>query len=101
MIGDDHEIRDGWGSFARQPDAGGMLPGRKIHEKYHAFFADARDVARHFQMVHNPPPALGLSQPLRASRSLCRLLTPRAEVDHNAMPFVFRAAQRWWLSTTR
>lgn len=60
MLWDDHEIRDGWGSLAcDSPTLAGkeeFKRGRKMHEKFNAYFEDARDVYWHFQMCHNPSP---------------------------------------------
>jgi hypothetical protein len=82
MMWDDHDIRDGWGSFA--PDSATLSDryplGQPIHEKYAAYFRDALDVFWHFQMVHNPPP----------------LVSPGYKSSQNpgtAMPFVFRVGR--------
>jgi hypothetical protein len=77
MIWDDHEIRDGWGSWA--PDSPTMLAryarGAKIFARHDAFFRDARDVYYHFQMSHNP----SVNVPLAGERT--------------AMPFAVRCGR--------
>jgi hypothetical protein len=62
MMWDDHDIRDGWGSFAPDsPTLAALYPrGKPIFDQYNAFFEDARDVSWHFQMSHNPPPATNI-----------------------------------------
>jgi len=74
MVWDDHEIRDGWGSFAADsPVLADKYPrGAKIFDRHNNFFNDARDVYWHFQMAHNPP----LPLPVGGNRF--------------AMPFVFQ-----------
>ena len=63
MIGDDHDIRDGWGSFAADsPTLAAKYPrGTKIFEKHNNFFLDAQDVYWHFQMAHNPAPSISIN----------------------------------------
>ena len=73
MTWDDHEIRDGWGSWA--PDSPTMAAryprGESIYARHAAYFGDARDVYWHFQMAHNPP------------------VDPPAPGERKAMPFTF------------
>jgi len=75
MTWDDHDIRDGWGSFAgdsatlaaEHPDS------EHIYRRYRSYFDDCYDAFYHFQAVHNPPVA-----PMAGSK---------------ALPFVFRAGR--------
>jgi hypothetical protein len=55
MLWSDHEIRDGWGSWASDsPTLQAKYPnGAAIAAQYNAFFEDARKVYWHFQMCHN------------------------------------------------
>ncbi len=55
MLWSDHEIRDGWGSWASDsPTLQAKYPkGAAIAEKYNAYFEDARKLYWHFQMCHN------------------------------------------------
>jgi hypothetical protein len=55
MLWSDHEIRDGWGSWASDsPTLQAKYPkGAAIAAKYNAYFEDARKVYWHFQMCHN------------------------------------------------
>jgi hypothetical protein len=57
MVWSDHEIRDGWGSWASDsPTLQAKYPkGAAIAEQYNAYFEDARKVYWHFQMCHNFP----------------------------------------------
>jgi hypothetical protein len=57
MMWSDHEIRDGWGSWASDsPTLQAKYPkGAAITAKYNAYFEDARKVYWHFQMCHNFP----------------------------------------------
>lgn len=90
MIWDDHEIRDGWGSWA--PDSPTMAAryrrGRKIFRRHDAFFKDARDVYLHFQMAHNPPVDLPVATErkampivMRCGRLLLLALDSRGDRD--------------------
>jgi hypothetical protein len=82
MMWDDHDIRDGWGSFAADSATlADLYPrGAPIHEKYANYFRDAYDVFLHFQMSHNPPRlTFGDYKP--------------AKNPGTAMPFVFRAGR--------
>jgi PhoD-like phosphatase len=56
MMWDDHDIRDGWGSWASDsPTLAERYPrGRRIFERYNKYFEDARHVAWHCQLAHNP-----------------------------------------------
>jgi hypothetical protein len=55
MLWSDHEIRDGWGSWASDsPTLQALYPkGAAIAAQYNAYFEDARKVYWHFQMCHN------------------------------------------------
>jgi hypothetical protein len=55
MLWSDHEIRDGWGSWASDsPTLQAKYPkGAEIAAQYNAYFEDARKVYWHFQMCHN------------------------------------------------
>jgi len=55
MLWSDHEIRDGWGSWASDsPTLQAQYPkGAEIAAQYNAFFEDARKLYWHFQMCHN------------------------------------------------
>lgn len=81
MMGDDHDFRDGWGSWATDsPTLAARYPkGKKIADQYSTFFEDARDVFWHFQMCHNPtslvkaPPARGTRQAMPVAFQCGRL----------------------------
>jgi len=55
MLWSDHEIRDGWGSWASDsPTLQARYPrGAEIAAEYNAYFEDARKLYWHFQMCHN------------------------------------------------
>jgi hypothetical protein len=55
MLWSDHEIRDGWGSWASDSPTlqAGFPKGAAIAAQYNSFFEDARKVYWHFQMCHN------------------------------------------------
>jgi len=55
MLWSDHEIRDGWGSWASDsPTLQAQYPkGAEIAALYNAFFEDARKLYWHFQMCRN------------------------------------------------
>ncbi|MGH9320587.1 MAG: alkaline phosphatase D family protein [Vicinamibacteria bacterium] len=55
MLWSDHEIRDGWGSWASDsPTLQARYPkGAHIAAEYNAYFEDARKLYWHFQMCHN------------------------------------------------
>lgn len=61
MTWDDHDIRDGWGSFAADsPTLAALYPvAEPIHQRFRAFFNDAADVYYHFQACRNPGEAAG------------------------------------------
>ncbi|HEU0142339.1 MAG TPA: alkaline phosphatase D family protein [Bryobacteraceae bacterium] len=82
MVWDDHDIRDGWGSWAGEsPTLQAKYPrGAPITEQYSRYFDDARDIYWHFQMTHNPPPLFGPS-------------TPPVTGERRAMPFAFRCGR--------
>jgi len=97
MMWDDHDIRDGWGSFAPDsPTLSARYPwSEPIHKKYAAYFEDARDVYWHFQMVHNPPPLINTTlQP--QPPIVYQVVTPPYAASNSpvaAMPFVFRVGR--------
>lgn len=90
MLWDDHEVRDGWGSFAPDsPTLGRRFPlGAPIHATHASYFRDARDVYWHFQMVHNPVAGFdGVASP-----SLQPVPSPPfAAAAWPAMPYVLRS----------
>lgn len=81
MMWDDHEIRDGWGSWAGDsPTLAARYPrGAEFAAACNAFFEDARDLYYHFQMSHNPPPPDALPLPPYGVR--------------RGLPFVFRCGR--------
>jgi hypothetical protein len=82
MMWDDHDIRDGWGSWAGDsPTMQAKYPrGVAIAAQYSHYFDDARDIYWHFQMVHNPAPLFGP-------------LTPPITGERRAMPFAIRCGR--------
>ncbi len=94
MMWDDHDIRDGWGSFAQDsPTLVGRFPrGQEIHTRFNEYFEDARDVYWHFQGCHNPirNPALDPLVPNPLPNYIDR---PPAPGQRRAMPFVFRCGR--------
>ena len=58
MMWDDHDVRNGWGSFAPDsPTLAARYPqAESIHAKYSAYFGDARYVYWHFQVCSGPWP---------------------------------------------
>jgi hypothetical protein len=72
MMCDDHEFRDGWGSWAPDsPTLAAKYPrGATIAAKYNTFFEDARDVYWHFQMCRNPLPPLSTAPPRGVRKAL-------------------------------
>ena len=87
MTWDDHDIRDGWGSFAGESATlVAQYPHAKpIYERYRAFFKDAADVYYHFQACRNPGRALegSYAHPFafRCGRLLVVVLDSRGERD--------------------
>jgi hypothetical protein len=55
MMWDDHDIRDGWGTWASDSPTlqQRYSLGAKIAEEFNGYFEDARTVYWHFQMCHN------------------------------------------------
>jgi len=90
MIWDDHEIRDGWGSFAPDsPTMAARFPGsRDIFDRFNAYFEDARDVYWHFQGCHNPVPEPGQDAALPNYVG-----GPPPHGPRRAMPFAFRCGR--------
>lgn len=104
MIWDDHDVRDGWGSWAADsPTMAARYPrGGKIFRRHDAFFADARDVYLHFQMSHNPavawpPPGLRHAIPIvvRCGRVLVVMLDSRGDRDLWRKESPVLGAQQW------
>ncbi len=94
MMWDDHDVRDGWGSFAPDsPTLSLRYPrGKKIFEEYNAYFEDARDVCWHFQHCHNAP--IGVDTTLRPrSKDSQAISSSPAGGTRDAMPFVFRCGR--------
>ncbi len=62
MTWDDHDIRDGWGSFAGDSPtlAAASDEAAAIVAKYRAYFEDAYDVYYHFQTCRNPRGDVGI-----------------------------------------
>ena len=90
MMWDDHEIRDGWGSFAQDsPTLLERFPrGEKIFTRFNEYFEDTRDVYWHFQACHNP------LRDLFPNPSLPNYIDrPPAPGQRRAMPFVFRCGR--------
>ncbi|HEX8150570.1 MAG TPA: alkaline phosphatase D family protein [Pyrinomonadaceae bacterium] len=81
MMWDDHEIHDGWGSWAfDSPTLAAEYPsGAEFAAACDAYFEDARDLYYHFQMSHNPPPPDALPLPPYGVRQ--------------GLPFVFRCGR--------
>jgi hypothetical protein len=81
MMWDDHDIRDGWGSWAcDSPTLAAKYPrGAKFAATCNAYFEDARDVYYHFQMSHNPPQPDALPLPPYGIRG--------------GLPFLFRCGR--------
>jgi len=104
MIWDDHDVRDGWGSWAAEsPTLAQRYPrGEKIFRRHDAFFADARDVYLHFQMSHNPAVDLPLpgqrkAMPLvvRCGRVLVLMLDSRGDRDLWRKESPILGTQQW------
>jgi len=94
MIWDDHEIRDGWGSWASDsPTLRDRYPrGKDIYDHYNDYFEDARDVYWHFQVVHNPRPGIDVLQRPVPAEADQPAIQP-AGGERRAMPFVFRCGR--------
>jgi hypothetical protein len=82
MMWDDHDIRDGWGSWAGDsPTMKAKYPrGAAIADRYSRYFDDARDIYWHFQMAHNPAPLFGP-------------FAPPVTGERRAMPFAIRCGR--------
>jgi hypothetical protein len=81
MMWDDHDIRNGWGSFAPDsPTLAAQYPrGAKVAQQFNAYFEDARDAYWHFQACRNPLPPAALNLPGPGARA--------------GMPFWFRCGR--------
>jgi hypothetical protein len=90
MMWDDHEIRDGWGSFAPDsPTLAARYPGsRDIFDRFNAYFEDTRDVYWHFQGCHNPVPVAGQDPALPNY-----IAGPPPHGQRRAMPYAFRCGR--------
>ena len=104
MVWDDHDVRDGWGSWAAEsPTMAERFPrGAKIFQRHEAFFADARDVYLHFQMSHNPPvelPVTGQHKAMpvvmRCGRVLVVMLDSRGDRDIWRKDFPILGQEQW------
>lgn len=97
MIWDDHDIRDGWGSFA--PDSPTLAqrfdrPGsQRIFRKYERYFEDARHLYWHFQMAHNPPHSADLVSPGSPVASTPETGRAPTVGVRSAMPMTFRCGR--------
>jgi PhoD-like phosphatase len=94
MVWDDHDVRDGWGSFAPDsPTLAEKYPrGKPICEKYNAYFEDTRDVYWHFQMCHNPPHSEHILTP-PATPDPYLVAAPPVPGERKAMPFLFQCGR--------
>jgi hypothetical protein len=92
MIWDDHEIRDGWGSFAPDsPTLRDLYPrGAEIYARYNKYFEDTRDVYWHFQGCHNP---LRLPNEAQDPAIPNYIFSPPQPNERRAMPFAFRCGR--------
>ena len=87
MTWDDHDVRNGWGSFAGDsPSLASRHPrGREIHAGYRAYFEDALNVYYHFQACRNPssslPGSVALPYSFRCGPLQIIVLDTRAERD--------------------
>ncbi len=105
MTWDDHDIRDGWGSFAGDSATLAAESGEagRIHAKYQAFFEDARDVYYHFQACRNPLVQIGgqsLATPYSFRSGRLLVVMPDGRTDRDfARPAnaILGEAQWGWL----
>jgi hypothetical protein len=93
MLWSDHEVRDGWGSWASDsPTLQAKYPkGAQIAAKYNAFFEDARSLYWHFQMCHNfetpiaqpytPGARMAIPVQFRCGRLVVLMLDDRGDRD--------------------
>src|SRR5688572_25416024 len=104
MTWDDHEVRDGWGSWAPDsPTLAQRYPrGEEIYLEHDAFFADARDVYLHFQMSHgvpvNLPPAgerRAMPYALRCGRLMVLMVDSRGARDIWRKKDPILGAEQW------
>ncbi len=90
MMWDDHESRDGWGSFA--PDSPTLVAkypqSQDIFDRFNAYFEDARDAYWHFQGCHNPVRLLGQDPALPNY-----IGGPVSGGIRRAMPYAFRCGR--------
>jgi hypothetical protein len=90
MMWDDHEVRDGWGSWASDsPTLAAKYPqaAKTIFPRVNSYFEDARHVAWNFQLAHNPPE---IKQ--GPGEQPWRLPDPQPNT-RDAYPFVFEAGR--------
>jgi hypothetical protein len=73
MTWDDHDVRNGWGSFAPDsPTLAAHWPrGAAVAALHQRFFGDARDVYYHFQACRNPSSLPGPSDEARPFAFRC------------------------------
>lgn len=94
MMWDDHDIRDGWGSFAADsPTLAGRYPrGKPIYERYNAYFESARKVYWNFQRCLYPPTGVSTLVDPPAPEANPFEPLPGGGV-RRATPFVFRCGR--------
>lgn len=107
MMWDDHEVRDGWGSWASDsPTLATRYPsGAPIAARYGEYFEDARDVFWHFQMSHNsiapdatPPPygtRIGMPFAFRCGRLAVLVVDDRGARDLWRTPNPVLGDEQW------
>jgi hypothetical protein len=101
MTWDDHDIRDGWGSFAGESAtlAAKFPASRPIYDRYRAYFNDAADVYFDFQACRNPGEKLGESNTrpysFRCGRLLVVVLDSRGDRDFARSEFPVSGAEQW------
>ncbi|MGE3986052.1 MAG: alkaline phosphatase D family protein [Dehalococcoidia bacterium] len=104
MTWDDHDIRDGWGSFAADSAtlAAQSPEAQAIHDRYYAYFADAADAYFHFQACRNPGEALAESKArpfaFRCGRLLMVVLDSRGGRDFARPELPVSGPEQWqWI----
>lgn len=99
MTWDDHDIRDGWGSFAADSRylAEQHPQAQPIHERYDAFFRDAADAFEHFQACLAPSAGLTGSRPfaLRCGRLLVVVPDLRSQRDFARPELPVLGEEQW------
>jgi PhoD-like phosphatase len=90
MMWDDHEIRDGWGSWASDsPTLAAQHPrgAARIYAPVNSYFEDALHVTWHFQLSHNPTT---IEQGV--GNEAWHMSTPQPN-KRDAFPFAFEAGR--------